>query len=53
MSSNQSKKLMLAISDILGAIPAKEAILAVLGYKTSRLGIHPDYYDSVIDLFLE
>jgi len=51
ISNHLSKKIILEISKILGPIPAKETILAVLGYKTSRLGVHPKYYNSIIALF--
>ncbi len=45
------KKFLNDISNILGPIPAKEALLAVLGYKTSRLGIHPNYLQIIVKIF--
>ena len=51
ISTQLDKKIILEISRILGPIPAKETILAVLGYKTSRLGVHPNYYKSIINIF--
>jgi len=47
------KLFILKVSKILGSIPAKEALLAVLGYKTSRLGVDPDSYNKIILLFKE
>jgi len=48
-----NKKIILKISKILGAIPAKEALLAILGYKTSRLGVQSCAYEKIILLFNE
>ena len=47
----KSKEIILEISNILGAIPAKETLLAVLGYKTSRIGVNTKLYKKIISLF--
>ena len=46
-----NKKFLAEISNILGPIPAKESLLAALGYKTSRLGVHPNLFHEIIKIF--
>jgi hypothetical protein len=48
---NNKKLFLQDISTRLGAIPAKESLLAALGFKTSRLGVAPHLYPSIIKLF--
>ena len=45
------KKFLKEVSKVLGPIPAKESILAALGFKTSRLGINPEIFSLIVKLF--
>ena len=48
---DKNKNFIIEVSKILGPIPAKEALLAFLGYKTSRLGVSENNYNQIILLF--
>ena len=48
---NNKKLFLKDVTHKLGAIPAKESLLAATGFKTSRLGVAPHLYPSIIKLF--
>ena len=48
---NNKKLFLQDLSKIIGAIAAKESLLAAMGFKTSRIGVAPYIYPYVIKLF--
>lgn len=48
---NNKKLFLQDLSKIIGAIAAKESLLAAMGFKTSRIGVSSNIYPYVIKLF--